>query len=377
MSCQLVQTRQHRKMTRKESTSLQPIVADVELAFIHAVLAQLGLPRNPTDARSFERTSGRASISVEAGRWFDGLKWRDQALPSGTRPRLVLIHVCSEAVRTRSSIVEIGHSVRGFLGELGIDPGGENMRHFRREMIRLAACRMTLGFATPTGSRTVKADPIKSFEAWLATSEGQHVMWPGTLELGADFFETLCAHAVPLDRGAVSKLTGSALALDIYTWLAHRLCRVSDPVGARLSWGNLHEQFGQEYRDVKDFRRKFLIALAKAVAVYPDARIEQVRGGLLLKPSAPPIAKSRVVVTLPPAVSAKPVEVQTVAKRAALPAYVTEDALDRIRSVAPGWDRQHLLLTWQNWQRGKPAPKNYDAAFLGWAKKFTKGKPPS
>ena len=352
-----------------------PVIPDGDtIAVVHAVLAQLGLPRNPTDARSFDRISGRASLSIEAGRWFDGLKWHDQALPSGTRPRLVLIHVCSEAVRTRSPIVEIGHSVRGFLGELGIDPGGENMRHFRREMIRLAACRMTLGVATPTGSKTIKADPIKSFEAWLATGEGQHVMWPGTLELGADFFETLSAHAVPLDRSAVSKLTNSALALDIYTWLAHRLCRINTAAGSRLSWANLHDQFGQEYRDVKDFRRKFLIALARSVAVYPEAKVEQVRGGLVLKPSAPPIAKVRVVVALPtPAIAASaPVP----AKPAALPSFVTEDALDRVRSLAPGWDRQHLLRTWQGWQKNKTPPKNFDAAFLGWVKKFTKGKPP-
>jgi Plasmid encoded RepA protein len=360
---------------RKHIPSDHPAITNDSdnIAFVHAVLAQLGLPRNPTDARSFDRISGRASLSIEAGRWFDGLRWHDQALPSGTRPRLVLIHVCSEAIRTRSPVVEIGHSVRGFLGELGIDPGGENMRHFRREMIRLAACRMTLGLATPTGSKTIKADPIKSFEAWLATSEGQQVMWPGTLELGSDFFETLSAHAVPLDRGAVSQLTNSALALDIYTWLAHRLCRINSPAGTRLSWGNLHEQFGQEYRDVKDFRRKFLIALKRSVAVYPEAKIDHVRGGLLLKPSAPPIAKTRVVVALPAAIA---LPIAVAAKPAVLPTFVTEEALDRVRSLAPGWDRQHLLRTWQEWQRGKTPPKNFDAAFLGWVKNFTKGKAP-
>ena len=63
--------------------------------------ASLGLPRNPTPSRTFERTSGRASLSLQAGRTFDGMKWNDQPLPSGTRPRLVLINLCSEAVRTQ------------------------------------------------------------------------------------------------------------------------------------------------------------------------------------------------------------------------------------------------------------------------------------
>jgi hypothetical protein len=55
--------------------------------FLHAVLCQLGLPRNPTSSRTFERTSGRASLSLQAGRTFDGKKWNDEPLPSGTRPR--------------------------------------------------------------------------------------------------------------------------------------------------------------------------------------------------------------------------------------------------------------------------------------------------
>jgi Plasmid encoded RepA protein len=92
--------------------------------FLHAVLCQLGLPRNPTPSRTFERTSGRASLSLQAGRTFDGKKWNDQPLPSGTRPRLVLINLCSESVRTKSPDVDIGGSVREFLRRLSIDAGG-------------------------------------------------------------------------------------------------------------------------------------------------------------------------------------------------------------------------------------------------------------
>ena len=40
--------------------------------FLHAVLCQLGLPRNPTLQRTFERRSGRASLRLQAGELFDG-----------------------------------------------------------------------------------------------------------------------------------------------------------------------------------------------------------------------------------------------------------------------------------------------------------------
>jgi hypothetical protein len=55
--------------------------------------------------------------------------------------------------------------------------------------------------------------------------------------------------------------------------------------------------------------------------------------------------------------------------------YEPSDAvLNQLRTIAPGWDRQALLANYREWSRGKVAPKNAHGAFIGWAKKFTKGK---
>jgi hypothetical protein len=56
--------------------------------------------------------------------------------------------------------------------------------------------------------------------------------------------------------------------------------------------------------------------------------------------------------------------------------FVTEEALDRVRSLAPGWDRQFLLRKFMDWEGSRTAA-NLDAAFLGWVKSFTKGRPAS
>lgn len=56
--------------------------------------------------------------------------------------------------------------------------------------------------------------------------------------------------------------------------------------------------------------------------------------------------------------------------------FVSEDALDRVRAVAPGWDRQALLKRFLEWP-GSANARSMDAAFVGWAKNFTKGKPPA
>jgi uncharacterized protein YdaU (DUF1376 family) len=53
--------------------------------------------------------------------------------------------------------------------------------------------------------------------------------------------------------------------------------------------------------------------------------------------------------------------------------FVSEEALDKVKTIAPSWDRQMLLKKFLEWPKSKNA-HDLDAAFLGWVSKFTKGK---
>jgi hypothetical protein len=246
---------------------------------------------------------------LEAGRLWRRGQWVEQPLPYGTRPRLVMVHISGEAVRRRTREIEVGHSMREFLRVLGIDTnggprGGYTM--FKKQVEALAACRLMLGLSVGERDITVDAKPIKRFEAWLQHDGEQRVMWPGVMEISQEFYDTLIDHAVPLDHTALAALRHSALTLDLYTWLAHRLCRVRKPQGVPVHWASLREQFGQEYTDPRNFKREFRQALRQTLAVYPDARVEDITGGLLLKPSRPPIAKTSVPTALPGGKPARP-----------------------------------------------------------------------
>ena len=256
--------------------------------FLHSVLCQVGLPRRETKAFTFERTNGKASILIEAGKLWNGKAWIQQPIPYGTRPRLALVHVSSEAVRSKSPVVEVGRSVREFLMRLEVDTGGREYTTFKKQMKALSACRMSLGF----GTETVDAKPIERFSAWTDSSGDRDPLTPCVVELTPKFFASLTEYAVPLDARALAALRHSALALDVYTWLAHRLHRVQRVSGERISWKNLREQFGQEYADPKNFKRKMLSTLMAVRAVYPDAKLDQVKGGFILLPSKPPIPKT-------------------------------------------------------------------------------------
>jgi len=263
--------------------------------FQHSVLCQVGMPRRKQDERMFQRVSGSASILLEAGKLWDGKTWRDQPLPYGVRPRLAMIHVSSEAVRTQSRTVDIGNSTHDFLKRLGVATSGRGYALFRTQMNALAACRLTLGYSVSGQAVTIDAKPFRRFEAWLSPSDRQTSLWPGELELSEEFYTTLTSHAVPLDYRAIAALKHSALALDIYSWLAHRLHRTSK-AGVRVSWANMKDQFGQEYRELRDFKREFKKALRQVWGAYPDARLEEIDGGLVLHQSPPPIRKSQISV---------------------------------------------------------------------------------
>lgn len=266
--------------------------------FLHTVLCQVGMPRKRVEERIFKRNSGAASMILEAGCLYRRGKWIEMPLPYGTRPRLVMVYISSEAVRTKSRTIEIGESVYEFLKRLGIDTnggqrGGYTM--FKKQMEALAACRMTIGLSSCNSDVTINTQPISRFEAWFVGDSLERPLWPGVLDLSQEFFETLSDNAVPLDYRALAALKHSALALDIYTWLAHRLCRIKKDSGIMLGWNSLKDQFGQEYKENRDFKKEFLSILRQVTSVYPDAKLEQTPGGFVLRPSPPPIRKTQIL----------------------------------------------------------------------------------
>ena len=265
--------------------------------YLPAFFCHVGLPRSNFDGVSFERQSGTVSLQIEGGKTFDGKNWQQQPIPYGAIPRLALIHITSEAVRTQSPIVDVGNSVYAFLEALGVGNNQAARRNARKQMIALGACTMRLGRVVERDGKrfaqTVDGRPFNQFEAWIDDTEGQRALWPTSLTLSEPFFDAIIKSAVPLRHGALAQLSGSALALDIYSWLAHRLCRVKRG-GAEISWAALAEQFGQEYSDRKNFKRRFIAQLHNVLKAYPEARVEIIHGGLRLETSPTPIPRSTV-----------------------------------------------------------------------------------
>jgi hypothetical protein len=89
------------------------------------------------------------------------------------------------------------------------------------------------------------------------------------------FFEHLRHHAVPLNETAIRQLRDSATALDLYTWLAYRLPRISAKRPASISWQQLAVHFGNDGKNIRKFRQTVRDAWERHVsAVYPEARAD-------------------------------------------------------------------------------------------------------
>lgn len=269
-----------------------------DIAFLHSIMCQVGLPRSYTEEREFVRRSGDAWIMVSAGALDEGAGPVLQPLPYGAIPRLAMAWVSTYAVKNNTREIPVGHSAAEFLRNIGLDvDGGKRYAALRKQMHSLAASRIQLGYK----GRTSNPSPmITSFDAWMQNGEhDQKMLWPGELLLSQEYFEKLLESATPLDRRALFALRGTALGLDVYMWLANRLHRIQGGPLV-LKWLNLKEQFGQEYaagkRGNQNFKLRYREALKQVLAVYPQARVKITDSGLILEASPPPISYREIEV---------------------------------------------------------------------------------
>ncbi len=261
--------------------------------FLHTVQCQCGIPyKNPgDDVLIWDRKQGNASLRLEAGSAIDPHtgNFKQLGLPYGEKPRLVLIHLATEAVRTGNPVVDVEESMTGFARSLGLETNGQQLRSLKDQLARLAAASVRLGIVEEGRAVQVQAHFVSAFDLWFPKQTDQRLLWPSTVRLSEEYFQSLGNHAVPLDQRAVAALASSAMALDTYAWLAQRLHRVPASKPQFIPWTALHEQFGQGFARIRDFRRSFLQTLHQVQSAYPSARLAADERGLTLTHSPPPI----------------------------------------------------------------------------------------
>jgi len=220
----------------------------------------------------------------------------DLGLPYGEKPRLVLIHLASEAIRNGNPVVDVEGSMTAFTRSLGMETNGQQIKDLKAQLSRLAAATVRMGMVQHGRAYQVNTQIVTAFDLWYPDDPGAASAVAFHSQLGLEFFQSLGRHAVPLDHRAVRAIAHSSLALDTYTWLAQRLHRVHIGNTQFITWAAMYDQFGQGFARVRDFRRQFLKTLTQVKCVYPDAKLDMDEKGLTLFNSQTPVPSKYTLV---------------------------------------------------------------------------------
>lgn len=268
-----------------------------DIAFLFSGWAHAALPhRRIADDAVWRVETEHVTLLVEPGRRpLAGGENAWVGVPYGSRARLIMLYLQTEAIRTGARQVELGRSLSDWLVRLGIPLGGKSYKDVKEQASRISRCR--LSFHIQAGGRSGLINQnILDTAMFLDGGGDQGDLFVETAKLSESFFEQLKRHPVPIEETAISAINNNSMALDVYCWLAYRLhsLQKSKPI----TWKALRIQFSPNVKQLFHFKAAFKDNLALAMAVYPGARVEETENGLLLHPSPPPITpKSQRIAT--------------------------------------------------------------------------------
>lgn len=256
------------------------------IGFTYSGFALTSLPHKPTSEQDWRREGYNTTLLLQSGKDREG---KLVGLPHGSYARFILLFLQSQAVKSRSRDIELGRSMRVWLGVMGLGIGGKTYRLVNQQARRISACSLT--FFVNRGGRELRRDArfVDSSISMLDSGD-QPSLWQERVLLNEEFYKALLEHPVPISEVALKAIGPRSMVIDVYIWLAYRLHALQKSV--EISWPALHAQFGAGYERLRAFRDNFLQVLELALAAYPDARVTPSERGLVLHPSRPAIAKA-------------------------------------------------------------------------------------
>ena len=291
--------RERKRMERRIETahelmSVLPTADD--LSFLHSGLCQVALPhsRPSDDSMIWRRQSGRFSLLVQPGVIDAGGIARYVGVPYGPKARLIMIHLQTEGLKSRT--VNLGASFSAFMRSLGLAVTGGargTISAVREQALRIAQCRFTMQWNEANSAHEGRAiiantSIVDRLELWRAGGQ----QWAETVELSEKFHAHLQEHAVPLDKRGIAHLSANSLGLDLYALLAYRLPRLERDV--HLRWNALQFQIGSAERTTNTLAQRIREVMPEVLIAYPHAQVDVTSHGLLLKPSKAAVPRPQV-----------------------------------------------------------------------------------
>lgn len=212
------------------------------VGYMARCLVQATMPHTDPKANYFERTNGLMTLSI--------MGKPNVGLPYGSVPRTLLAWICTEAVRTKDPVLNLGRSQSEFLEKLNMHKDGRYTTALRNQAHRLFSSMISL---TGEKDNDLGIENLliarRAFLFWNPKRPDDKALWESTLTLTGDFFEEVTSSPVPVRLDYLNALRQSPLAMDIYTWLVYRvfLLRAKGRPFVQIPWEGLMAQFGSAY----------------------------------------------------------------------------------------------------------------------------------
>lgn len=232
---------------------------EADALWYHPGFCQFPLPPRPGAAQAWQRDRAGTSVSIEPG------SERDR-VPGGPMLRRLLMHLCDTAIRTDQAQIALGDSAAALAVAMNPPVPAGLVPALEAQATSLFGCRIVVATEGGPGLSVLDA------RGRPRAAGGD---WRATVRLNSRFLDNLQREKVALDRAVVAALQSSALALDIYAWLAATLPARKDQSVEAASWPELQAHFGTPDQDADAFQAEFAAALALLRRALPGLDIDE------------------------------------------------------------------------------------------------------
>jgi hypothetical protein len=236
----------------------------------------------------YQRVNNHSSITLASSK-------NDVGLPYGVIPRILMMWIVTQAIRNQSDEIYLPSSLSKFLLELGLRRTGGvkgDITRLKEQFIRIIHTSVSIKLNKENSYQVSNCFLIEKANLWW---DKDITNFEASIKLSPAFFNAIKNNSIPINLSYVRELTGSCLALDIYSWLCFRLGYLNDKIF--IPWESLKAQFGPFYNDDAkgffNFKKEFSKQLKKVLELYNTAKIYHCEKGkgLYLYPSPTSIGR--------------------------------------------------------------------------------------
>ena len=289
-------TDEQKKLKKQESK---------EIGFYGSLFATVSFPaKTPKDkddpkkdARHWTRNNGRDTLIIEAGSApkikrrkikkdeNGNVELEDLKVPAGIIPRHIMLYfsyvwVIRKQKGEQSKTITLGNSLNDFLSLINFEDkresrkkkGGNTYRLIREQVKRLFNCRIGAMRESDKGYKKQAAAPIITEQEiwWTDIEPDQRTVLPSTITI-SDSLAAILDKSFPLNLETVQAIGKNVLAFDLYAWLTSRHYSLAKPT--TITFDKLHEQFGADYSQERDFKIRLKKAFNLVKKYYPHNSI--------------------------------------------------------------------------------------------------------